>query len=171
MPKLFGREARERAREAGNNVGRKGKRDEAYPREWDAEQADEFTSGDLLILGDDGEQALFIPLTPPRLVEEKAFGTLRERMHIGVARVGSASVAPPDTWGVQDWPVAVRVFRRYRSIRSKYPEGFEGAVILRLVRDGASGSQETVYHLDVEQPVTPDVAGRVKELTAEAYAG
>lgn len=147
------------------------KRDEAYPREWNEQAADEFTSSDLLVLGDDGEQALFIPLTPAVRMSEQAFGGTRERMHVGVARVGDGELWTPDTWHVQDWPSGKRLFRRYKAIRSRHPEGFEGKVILRLVRDGVKNSQATVYHLEEVQAVTPDVADVVKVLTNEAFAG
>lgn len=148
------------------------KRDESYPREWDDEAADAFTASDLLVLSDDGEQALFVPLTSPKPVTEQAFGATRERMHIGVARVGDTEIGTPDTWHVQDWPVGVRLFRRYRMLRSRTvgADAFEGAKILRLVREGEAGNQKTAYHLDVVQDVTPDAADVVKALTEEAFA-
>lgn len=147
------------------------KREEAYPRKWDNEAADDFTASDLLVLGEDGETAHFVPLTPPAKVSEQAFNKTRERMHVGVARVGDGEIGTPDTWYVQDWPMGVRLFRRYRSIRSKYPEGLEGQMVLKLVRDGAKDSLRTVYHLDVVQPVTDDASDVVKALTDEAFAG
>lgn len=152
-------------------MARRGKRDEAYPRDWDDEAADDFTSSDLMVLSEDGATAHFIPLTPPKLTEEEAFGKKRERMHIGVARIGDGEIGTPDTWFVQDWPVSVRIFRGYRALREKYPEGFEGKQILTIVRDGVKNDQATVYHLSVVQPVTADVEDVVTELTAVAFAG
>lgn len=152
-------------------MARRKPREETYPREWDDEAADDFTASDMLILGEDGETAVFVPLTPPKLTEEEAFGKTRERMHIGVARLGDDGIEPPDKWFVQDWPVSVRVFRQYRELRSKRPGGFEGKVILKMTRDGKKGDTKTVYHLEEVQEVTAESVKIIDELREEAFAG
>lgn len=142
---------------------------EAYPREWDDDAAVEFTASDMLVLGDDGETVLFVPLTPAR--EEK--GKYGPQMQIGVARVGDAEVAPIETWAVVPWPVGVRVFRRYCALRKEHGKGFEGSVILKLVRHGASGDQDTTYSLSVFLgKITGDAElAIIRKLTEEAFAG
>lgn len=146
---------------------------EAYPREWDEEGADEFTASDMLILGEDGEQALFVPLTPWRQETEKFQGQARERMHIGVARVGDEMVGPMSSWYVQDWPVGKRVFRQYRALKKQHGEGFEGGAILHIKRVGERGSQATIYMLTVLEKIGDKSEYRdvIKRLTEQAYAG
>jgi hypothetical protein len=146
---------------------------EAYPREWDEEAADDFTASDMLILGEDGESALFVPLTPWKKEAEKFQGQTRERMHIGVARVGDEDVGPESTWYVQDWPVGKRLFRQYRALRKQHGDGFEGGVILHMKRCGERGSQATIYTLTVMEKIGPKASSRavLKTLTQQAFDG
>lgn len=129
---------------------------------WESEAVADFERGDMLILGDDGEQAHFVPLLPPDIRTEEAFGSRRQRAHVMVARCGDGEVEAPALWYVQLFPIGKRLFRSYRRAAAM----MEGKVLLRLTRCGASGDTGTRYTLDVVSEKMQENAEAVGVLAA-----
>jgi hypothetical protein len=144
---------------------------------WDSDAVEDFGRGEMLILSEDGEQAHFVPLTPPEIQEEDAFGGKRYRAVVMVARCGDDEIVPPADWYLQEYRLASRVFRQYKALAARC----EGEVMLHLVRVGARNDTNTKYKMrsvaEIGEALFPAVGQadavreRLKGLLLEAVAG
>lgn len=140
-----------------------------YPKVWEDDAVDEHLKSDMMVFGDDGDMAYFVPVTGAKLVKEEAFGQKRERAHIGVVCCGETDVGDKDSWVFQDWPVPKRALRRFRALVRKSADGeFLGRKILKIVRVGKSGDQKTRYEIDVFSDLPDEARAVVDALTADA---
>jgi hypothetical protein len=128
----------------GNNVARKAKDG------WDG--MDDFGEGDLMILGDDGDDAHYIPMTEPVRIKDQ---WSNEKASVVVVFCGGHEIADAGDWFCQTREMGKREFRQYK----KLAKNREGKVMLFLHRTGESGDTATRYSVRlVSELDKPEIA-------------
>lgn len=125
---------------------------------WDA--MDDFGDSDLLILGDDGEQAHYIPMTEPVPFKDQ---WKNERAEIIVIRCGDGEIADPAEWVAQARRMGKREFNSYKGLA----RGQEGKIILILRRSGVRDSTSTRYGVALVREVSPAELASCQALLAD----
>ncbi len=118
---------------------------------WAAMDESGFFRTEELILGDDGETALFVPMGEPRMEIDRKFSKEGRRLAIiPVVRCGDEGLDSSVCWYCQEYRMSARAARRYRAVAG----GREGRVMVRVTRHGQHGDVKTTYLFTVEQSLS-----------------
>ena len=120
----------------------------------------DFGESDLLILGSDGDDAHYVPMTEPEEVKDQFSNP---KASVVVVVCGEGEILDPAEWRCAERQMGKREFRAYKALA----QNREGKVMLILHRSGESGSLKTRYSVRSVLELEPNQVAACQALLAD----